>query len=111
MYVCVCVCVGGGGVHIKYASQKRKILYSQNPLFGLAVLVSEIASLILYDDGACRRWHHASCESLNAAEFKFFNESDAPYTCNDCFEIEIANSQPFNYLYGLTRLRQINMVK
>ena len=32
---------------------------------------------------ACRRWHHASCEGLNAAEFKFFNESDAPYTCND----------------------------
>ena len=38
---------------------------------------------------ACRRWHHASCEGLNAADFKFFNESDAPYTCNDSREFAL----------------------
>ena len=46
---------------------------------------------------------------LIAAEFKFFNESDAPYTCNDCFAIEIGNS-PYNYKYALTRLRQVNII-
>ena len=45
---------------------------------------------------ACRRWHHTGCEGLTASEFKFFNESDAPYTCNDCSAIEIGNS-PYNY--------------
>ena len=46
---------------------------------------------------------------LIAAEFKFFNESDAPYTCNNCFAIEIGNS-PYNYWYALTRLRQVNII-
>ena len=58
---------------------------------------------------ACRRWHHTGCEDLTASEFKFFNESDAPYTCNDCSAIEIGNS-PYNYLYALTRLRQVNII-
>ena len=34
---------------------------------------------------ACKRWHHASCEGLNAADFKFFNESDATKAIDHVF--------------------------
>ena len=58
---------------------------------------------------ACRRWHHASCEGLTDLEFSFFNVSDAPCTCNDCFLIELGKS-PYEYLYALTGLRQVNII-
>ena len=79
--------------------KNAKLCPLKDPLFCLAILVGIIASPS----------QRSGWEGLNAAEFKFFNESDAPYICNDCFAIEIGNSR-YNYLYALTRLRQVNII-
>ena len=43
-------------------------------------------------------------------ELKFFTDFTTTHTCEDCFGIELGSS-PYQYLYGLTRMRQVNICK
>ena len=49
----------------------------------------------------------ADCEDLSVEAMNFYTDSSSSYTCNNCFFIELG---PYQYLYGLTRMRQVNIV-
>ena len=87
---------------------KRKIVSSKRSAFWPCGSCRQNCKTESICCDACKRWHHASCEGLTDSEFSFFNGSDASYTCNDCFSIELGNS-PYQYSWALTRLRQVNI--
>ena len=49
-----------------------------------------------------------SCQGLTGTEFKFFRETTANFSCDECFGTELGNA-PYSYLTALTRLHQVNM--
>ena len=55
---------------------------------------------------ACTQWYHAQCEGLTEEELGSFSGSTAKYTCESCFSIEIGSAH-YEYLSGLTRMRQV----
>ena len=57
----------------------------------------------------CKSWYHAQCEDLSADDFKFYTQSTAAYECERCFSIILGYS-PYQFPYGLTRMRQVIMI-
>lgn len=57
---------------------------------------------------ACKQWFHAKCENLSVVDLDCLKNASVTYTCNDCFAIELGTS-PYNYHYGLTRMKQVGI--
>ena len=90
--------------------KKRKITVSQRSAFWPCGSCRQNCKTDCIQCDACKQWYHAQCEDLSVAELNFFTDSTAMYMCEDCFGIELGSS-PYEYLYGLTRMRQVNICK
>ena len=85
-------------------AKKRKITVSKRSAFWPCGSCRQNCTSGIQCD-ACKHWYHAQCEGLSEDELKFLSRSSAPYTCEDCFSI--LDSPTYEYLYGLTRMRQV----
>ena len=88
---------------------KRKITVSQRSAFWPCGTCRQNCRSDCIRCDSCKQWYHAKCEDLSADDFKFYTESTATYTCENCFSIDVGSSQ-YNFLYGLTRMRQVNIL-
>lgn len=90
-------------------AKKRKITVSKRSAFWpCGSCRQNCASGIQCD--ACKQWFHAQCQDLSEGDLNVLSSSTATYTCEDCFTIELGSS-PYEYLYGLTRMRQVIIIK
>ena len=89
---------------------KRKITVSQRSAFWPCGSCRQNCRSDCIRCDTCKRWYHSKCEDLSADDFKFYTETTATYTCESCFSIDLGHA-PYQFLYGLTRTRQVIMTK
>ena len=90
-------------------AKKRKITVSNRSAFWPCGSCRQNCTSGIQCD-ACKRWYHAHCEGLSDDELNFLSGSSAPYTCEDCFSLELGSS-PYDYLHGLRRMREVIIFK
>ena len=105
--VVLTIVINSGIMPPQKKNAKLSLLRDQH--FGLVDLVGRTASLGLFVAMLAGNGIMLAARVWTLPNLSFLNESDAPYTCNDWFAIEIGNS-PYNYLWALTRLRQVNII-